>query len=197
MDDHALKSIDLSRAGNADGIRTRSKITELLWYFTEMAVLYNPLVLSSRMRALALRMFGAQIGQGVVLRSRLRVKYPWKLAIGDHCWIGEDVWIHNQDEVRIGKHCVVSQGTFITTGSHDTRKTMGLVTRPVVLEDGAWVTSRCIVLMGVTVGHNSIITPGSVVHKTVPPMGVYGGNPLKFIQERSIDLENLDQQHHH
>jgi putative colanic acid biosynthesis acetyltransferase WcaF len=40
---------------------------------------------------------------------------------------------------------------------------MGLITRPIVIEDGAWITSRCIVLGGVTVGRNAIVKAGSRV----------------------------------
>lgn len=183
--------IDLSRAGTGNFRRGRPKWFEALWMVFEWLLVTNPLQVSSAVRVFTLRLFGASIGKSVIMRPRIRVKFPWNLVIGDHCWIGEGVWIHNQAQVTIGNHVVVSQETFITTGSHDTRKTMDLIVRPVVIQDGAWVTSRCIVLQGVEIGRNTIVTPGSVVHRSLEPGGIYGGNPCKFINPREMD-EGLD-----
>jgi putative colanic acid biosynthesis acetyltransferase WcaF len=110
----------------------------------------------------------------VILRPRLRVRFPWKLEIGDRSWIGEDVWLHNQDRISIGSDAVVSQGTFITTGSHAHRRDMALVTRPVVVSNGAWITARCIVLGGSQIGVSALITPGTVVSGEIPDAVVFG-----------------------
>jgi putative colanic acid biosynthesis acetyltransferase WcaF len=136
------------------------------------------------LRVWALRLFGARIGANIIMRPRVRVKFPWNLRIGDNCWIGEGVWIHNQGLVTIEDNTVVSQETFITTGSHDVYRSMDLIIKPVVLRRGAWLTTRCIVLQGVEVGQNTVVTPGSVVRGTLPPNRVYGGNPAAFIRER-------------
>jgi hypothetical protein len=93
------------------------------------------------------------------MRPRLRVRFPWNLRIEDNCWIREGAWIHNQGLVTIESNAVVSQEAFITTGSHDIYRSMGLIIKPVVIRHGAWVTSRCIVLQGVEVGQNTVATP--------------------------------------
>ena len=46
-----------------------------------------------------LRLFGAKIGKGVVIKPCVNIKYPWKLRIGNYVWIGENVWIDNLDTV--------------------------------------------------------------------------------------------------
>lgn len=115
-----------------------------------------------------LRLFGANIGSGVIFRPRTRVKFPWKLSLGDNSWIGEGVWIHNQDQVDIGHDVVISQETMITTGSHALRRDMALVTRPVVIEDGAWITSRCLITGGVTIGRSSVVEPLSLISQDIP-----------------------------
>ncbi|WP_211435146.1 hypothetical protein [Blastococcus sp. DSM 46786] len=144
------------------------------WGVAELLLVSNPWQISSRLRRAVLVAFGARIGDGVVLRPRLRVRFPWKLAIGDRSWIGEDVWLHNQDELTIGSDAVVSQGTFITTGSHAHRRDMALLTRPVTIEDGAWVTARCIVLGGSRIGVSALVKPGTVVSGEVPDGMVFG-----------------------
>jgi putative colanic acid biosynthesis acetyltransferase WcaF len=144
------------------------------WGVVELLLVSNPWQISSRLRRAALRAFGARIGDGVVLRPRLRVRFPWKLTIGDRSWIGEDVWLHNQDRLTIGADVVVSQGTFVTTGSHAHRRDMALITRPVLICDGAWVTARCTVLGGSRIGVSALVTPGTVVRADVPDGMVFG-----------------------
>lgn len=153
----------------------RPLLVVLLWGLCELLFVTNPVQISSRLRVAVLRAFGARIGSGVVFRPRTRVKFPWKLEIDDDSWIGEGVWFHNQDRVTIGHDVVVSQESLLTTGSHDSRRDMRLVTRPIVVEDGAWITARCIVLGGTTVGRSALVSPGTVVDRDAPAGLVFGG----------------------
>ena len=154
------------------------------WGLVELLLVSNPWQISSRLRRAALVAFGARIGEGVLLRPRLRVRFPWKLSIGDRSWIGEDVWLHNQDQLTIGSDAVVSQGTFVTTGSHAHRRDMALITKPVVIEDGAWVTARCVVLGGSRIGVSALVVPGTVVSGDVPNGMVYGQQPGTVLRPR-------------
>jgi putative colanic acid biosynthesis acetyltransferase WcaF len=152
--------------------RPRSQV--YLWSIVELLIVTNPWQISSSLRVRALKLFGADIGKGVIFRPRTRVKFPWKLHIGDRSWIGEGVWFHNQDHIYIGSDVVLSQETFLTTGSHAHRRDMALITRPIHVEDGAWVTARCVLLGGTVIGQSALVTPSSVVHGHVPPNRVWG-----------------------
>ncbi|WP_298582740.1 acetyltransferase [uncultured Kocuria sp.] len=172
--DSDVPVIDLSQAPGEGEAWNRPKWMIYLWSATELVLVTNPWQISSGLRTKALRAFGAKIGDGVIIRPRTRIKFPWNLEVGDRSWIGEGVWIHNQDQVTIGHDAVVSQETFITTGSHAHRKDMGLITRPVTIEDGAWVTSRCVVTGGVTVGRSALVQPLTLVNRDVGPNVVLG-----------------------
>ncbi|ROS78678.1 acetyltransferase [Cellulomonas sp. PhB143] len=147
----------------------RPLTVRLLWLLTERVFVTNSLQLSSRVRVAALRAFGARIGERVVFRPRTRVRFPWNLEIGNDCWIGEGVWISNRDKVLIEHDVVVSQESFITTGSHDVRSDMRVVTGPVTVRAGAWITTRCIVLGGVEIGRSAVVAPGNVISRHVAP----------------------------
>ncbi|CAN7745759.1 putative colanic acid biosynthesis acetyltransferase [Cupriavidus necator] len=176
--------IALDHAGKGNYARRRGRLVEALWFVLEAALINNKLVPFSALRVGLLRMFGAHIGRGCRLMHPIRVKYPWNLEVGDACWFGVDVWLYNQDRIRIGSHVCISQGSFLTTGSHAVDSNMDLQVAPIVIEDGAWVSSRCIVQKGVTIGRSAVVTPMSVVHRSLAPGGIYGGNPCRFIRNR-------------
>lgn len=173
--DHTEHSrvINLSEAPGERQAWDRPRWMVYAWAVVERLVVTNSWQVSSKLRVAALRAFGASIGDGVVFRPRTRVSFPWKLHIGDRCWIGEGVWFHNQDHITLGKDVVVSQETFLTTGSHRHRHDMALVTRPIRIESGAWVTSRCIILGGVTVGRNALVRAGVRVSEDVPAHAIW------------------------
>ncbi|OAJ51563.1 colanic acid biosynthesis acetyltransferase [Paraburkholderia ginsengiterrae] len=176
--------IDLGQAGKGNYEARRSALIELIWFVVEACVINNKLLPLSFVRVALLRLFGAKIGTGCRFVHPLRVKAPWNLEVGDKCWFGVDVWIYNQAPIRIGSNVCISQGTFLTTGSHDMSTTMELRVAPIVIEDGVWITSKCVVQMGVTIGRSAVVTPLSVVHRSLEPEGVYGGNPCRFIRKR-------------
>jgi putative colanic acid biosynthesis acetyltransferase WcaF len=164
----------------APGERTswgRSKAIVYLWGIAELLFVSNPWQISSALRVKVLRLFGAEIGEGVIFRPRTRVRFPWKLHIGDDSWIGEGVWFHNQDHIYVGHDVVISQETFLTTGSHAHKRDMALITRPIHIEPGSWITSRCMVLGGSRIGASALVRPMSLVQSEVPAGAVVSGNP--------------------
>src|SRR5690348_15095851 len=80
--------VRLDRFGNDTFPRGRGKLTEALWLLASALFVQSP-VPGSRLRIWLLRAFGATIGEGVVVKPRVTVKFPWRLSIGSHSWIGE------------------------------------------------------------------------------------------------------------
>jgi putative colanic acid biosynthesis acetyltransferase WcaF len=79
---------------------------------------------------------------------------------------------------------VISQDSFITTGSHDWQQTMELVVKPVSIGNGVWLNARCMVLQGVEIGDNALVLPGSVVNRSLPAQSICGGVPARFLRLR-------------
>lgn len=157
------------------------------WYLINEVFLRNPLNISSGLKVFLLRLFGAKIGHGVVIKPHVNIKYPWKLTIGNHCWLGEGIWIDNLDTVTIEDHVCISQGAFLICGNHDFTTTgFDLTVAPIVLKSGCWIGAKSIVCPGVTVGNHAVLTLASVASQHLEPYGIYRGNPAERIKTRTF-----------
>jgi putative colanic acid biosynthesis acetyltransferase WcaF len=183
----AASQIDLSVPDNTELVRGAPLLVEAAWYFCGLPLLRSHWITSSSFRSRLLRLFGAKIGKGVYIKPGLRVKFPWYFEVGDHTWLGEDLWVDNLAQVSIGEHCCISQGAYLCTGNHDwSAPDMRLFRKPIRFERGSWVGARSVVCPGVTLGAGAIAAAGSVVTKDVPAMEVHAGNPAGFVRRREL-----------
>ncbi|OQP49449.1 acyl transferase [Niastella populi] len=164
-----------------------SKPKQILWYFVNIIFFKNPFIIISSLKVALLKAFGAKIGKGVVIKPVTNIKYPWKLQIGEHSWIGEEVWIDNLSQVYIGRNVTISQGALLLTGSHDhTRITFDFISYPIRLEDGVWIGARAVVFGGTTCQSHSILGMNSVAEKDLKSYTIYKGNPAIPVLSRTI-----------
>lgn len=177
---------DLSTYKN-DWYRPGPRLKIVLWFLVNAVILNGYLPIPVRLKVAVLRLFGARIGRGVVIKPAVNIKYPWLLSVGDHVWIGEEVWIDNLTHVRIGSHACLSQGAMLLTGNHDYR-TPGfeLLVKPITLEDGAWIGARAVVCPGVTVRSHAVLAVGSVATRDLDAYTIYQGNPAVAVRKREI-----------
>ncbi len=163
------------------------KWRQVLWYFIGFPLIRCGFITNYTIKIHILRLFGAEIGRGVVVKSGVRVKYPWKLKIGDDSWIGENVWIDNLAEVKIGINSCLSQGAYLCTGSHDWSKdSFDLIAKPIVVGDSVWIGAKAQIAPGVIVGEGAVLTLGSVAVKNLDPWSINQGNPARQIKIREI-----------
>ena len=153
--------INLSTFNNSDYSRGASRVKELLWWLVRSLLFAPWFPVPSSIKVTALRLFGAKVGEGVVIRSRVNITFPWNLEIGDHVWIGDEVLILSLAKVTIGNHVCISQRSFLCSGSHDFRKeSFDLITQPIVVEDSCWICAQAFVGPGVTVASGTMVKAG-------------------------------------
>ncbi len=122
---------------NNNWYKPGSILKRLVWYFVNLIFIKNPWNPFVGLKRVILRFFGAKIGKGVVIKPSVNIKYPWKLEIGDHVWVGEGVWIDNLGMVKINDHVCVSQGALLLTGNHNYKKTsFDLIVEDITLKEG-------------------------------------------------------------
>lgn len=163
-----------------------NSIKRLVWYFINVIFFKSAFPLNG-VKIRILRVFGAVVGKGVVIKPSVNIKYPWRLVIGNYVWIGEQVWIDNLGDVKIGDNCCISQGAMLLNGNHDYSKTsFDLMVGDIVLENGVWVGAKSVVCPGVTCGNHAVLTVGSIATKNLDPYGIYQGNPALKVKERTF-----------
>lgn len=147
--------------------KQRSSLTQALW-FTAMNVVFIKWWCPSRLRVALLRAFGAEIGDGVLIRHHVRVLWPWKLTIGANAWIGEGVWILNLEDVHIGHDTCISQEVSLVTGSHDMASpTFEFDNGSIMVGDRAWIAFGATILRGSRVGNGAVVGAHCLVRGNV------------------------------
>ncbi len=179
-----LLRMDLSRYDNSDFDRGAPRWREALWVLVRAAFFATAVPWPSPVRVALLRAFGARVGKGVVIRGNVNISFPWRLEIGDHVWIGEDVGILSLATVTLGPNVCLSQRAYLCTGSHDYRAAdFKLVTRPIFIHAETWIAAAAFIGPGVEIGPRAVVAAGSVVSKSVPADVLVGGNPARLIRE--------------
>lgn len=140
------------------------------------------------------------IGKRVCIWKGARIEaFGAESEAGPRLEIGDDTVIHLNfhcgaaESVKIGRDVMIAGRVYISDHDHvfddpdrPARWTDGLVTKPVVIGDGAWLGEGCVILKGVTVGRRAVIGANAVVTRDVPPFAIVGGIPARVI--RTIDL---------
>ncbi len=163
----------------------KPKLIQLFWYVICILFFESSWLPFYRVKIWLLRLFSAKIGQGLVIKPKVYIKYPWNLEVGDDVWIGEGVRIDNLALVKLGSNVCVSQNAFLLTGNHNYRSAgFELMTGSISIEDEVWVGASSIVCPNTVLTKGCIITVGSVISGTTTANRVYRGNPAIDIKPR-------------
>jgi len=165
--------------------RGKSKIVVQLWSLIQCTLFrLSPKIFYSWRRFL-LRLFGAKVGNNVLIRPTAKILYPWKLTIGAWSWIGDDVTLYNMANINIGENCVVSQKSYLCTGSHDDSKpSFDIFAKPITIQNEAWISSDVFIAPNVNIGKACVVGFRSTVNTDLPPKMICFGNPAKPIKPR-------------
>ena len=161
---------DLSKFLVPKGQRGRPAWFVQLWFiFETLFIRWTPQALYP-WRRVAFRLFGAKIGRRVLIRPGVHVTFPWKLTVGDHCWIGDNATLYNVERITIGEHSVVSQEAYLCTATHDHREvSFPVIASPIHIGAECWIAARAFVGPGVQIGQGAVVGACSVLLEDVPP----------------------------
>jgi len=165
--------------------RGRNAFTVQLWWLVQSIFFRTSPQFLYGWRNFLLRLFGAKIGKKVIIRPSVKITYPWKLSIGDYSWIGDDVDLYTLGEIAIGNHVVISQRSYLCTGSHDYLKTdFPIYQKQIKICDQVWIATGVFIAPGTTIGEGSVIGSRSSVYKDIPSNKICIGTQAKIIRDR-------------
>ena len=162
--EHTTAKLNLGNFPNPDFPGNKGLVVRVIWYLMNAIVLQSRLpLLPSGAKAALLRLFGARVGRGAVIKPRVTIKYPWFLELGANVWIGEGVWIDNPGMVTVGANVCISQDAYLVTGNHDfTRDDFRFFSQPVTVGERTWICAKAIVPPGSVIPANTVVPIGSV-----------------------------------
>jgi acetyltransferase-like isoleucine patch superfamily enzyme len=143
-----------------------------------------------------------RLGRGVRVgrRVQLGTTPEERLQIGDYSSLHNNCIVLGN--VTIGRHCLLSNNIFISSGDHfarisppmlikdqdrlvlDDPEARALHSRAVTVDDDCWIGWGAVVRRGVHIGRGAIVGANSVVTRDVPPYEVHGGVPARRIGTR-------------
>ena len=157
----------LSKFTGAGYSKGKSKTTQAIW-FAVQNLIFIKWWLPKSLRPVLLRMFGAKIGSNAFIRHKVRILWPWKLEIGNDCWLGEDLWILNLEDIKIGDDVCLSQGVMLCSGGHDyNSESFEYRNSPITIGDGVWLAVQTLILPGVKIGNGATILARCTVSQNV------------------------------
>jgi putative colanic acid biosynthesis acetyltransferase WcaF len=146
-------------------------------------------------RSFLLRVFGATVGAHVRIDPSVRILFPWNLAIGDWCALGQDVRIYNPGLIVLGQKVTISHGAHLCAGTHDyTRADLPLRKVPIWIGDEAWVCADAFIGPGSVVGRGAVVGARAVVSGPVADWTVVAGNPAKEIGPRELQAARTERE---
>lgn len=168
--------------------RGRNAFVVQLWWLVQTLFFNTSPQVFYGWRRFLLRLFGAKIGKKVIIRPSVKTTYPWKVSIGDYSWIGDDVVLYSLGEIEIGNNVVVSQKSYLCTGSHDyLTKSFLIFAKKITIEDECWIATDVFVAPGITIKKGTVVGSRSSVYKDLPANKVCVGNPAKVIRDRKVE----------
>jgi putative colanic acid biosynthesis acetyltransferase WcaF len=179
---------NLSLYKNPNNFRGKSKYIVQLWWFVQNTLFAcSPQVMYGWRRFL-LRCFGAKIGKKVIIRPSVKITYPWKVLISDYSWIGDDVVLYSLGEIEIGANTVISQRSYICTGSHDyTKIDFPIYADKIIIEDCCWLATDVFVAPGKIIKKGAVVGARSSVFNDLDSFSIYAGSPAKFVKKRDFE----------
>jgi 2,3,4,5-tetrahydropyridine-2,6-dicarboxylate N-succinyltransferase len=170
-----VEDVFAKTAGSLDAVKFRYRLPS---YYDKLPTKRNWKKLGARCVPPGVARYGSYLGKGAILM-------PGYVNVGAYVDDGSmvDTWATVGSCAQIGKNVHLSGGVGIG-GVLEPPQAL-----PVIVEDGAFVGSRCIVVEGVRIGTEAVLGAGVVLTASTPIVDVRGSEPVVtkgYVPPRSV-----------
>jgi maltose O-acetyltransferase len=127
------------------------------------------------------------IGTDAIIKPPLYLDYGSHLSIGNGTFVNTGLVALDAAPISIGADCQFGPNVQQLTASHPidpiARREKWETCKPIQIGDNVWIGGGVIVLAGITIGDNSIISAGAVVTRDIPANVLAVGNPARVVRE--------------
>jgi len=148
----------------------------------ELALHRCPPFVGARAITTGLRLAGARVASSTVFWGMPTLVGPGdvasRLEIGELCGLNYGCYFELDAPITLVEHVAVGHEVMFLTRTRDERfghRGEASGARPIVVEAGSWLGSRCVILPGVTIGAGSVVGANVVVRESLPPNTLLAG----------------------
>lgn len=124
---------------------------------------------------------GIKAGAGTKVVGPMYFGNVVSISIGDHCWVGKNLYIEGNGKVVIGDNVDIAPHVVLETGGHLTgtsgrRAGEGLI-NTISIGDGVWIGVRSTIINSVNIAEGGIVAAGALVRADVSDNKLVAGVP--------------------
>lgn len=143
-----------------------------------------PPFVGARAISAGLRLAGAKVAKSTIFFGMPTLTgtgrdVAWRLTIGELCGLNYGCHFELDAAVTLADHVAIGHQVMFLTRSRSLgepgRRGQEAEAKPIRVEAGAWIGSRCTILPGVTVGAGAVVGAAVVVREDVPPNTLLSG----------------------
>ena len=137
-----------------------------------------------------------EIGPRVIIDAFVKIKPAGgsgDVIIGAGSTINSGCVLYTGNGITIGRDVAIAANCTFAPVNHAFRDRGVPIVRQgfspskggIRVGDDVWIGANCVLLDGAVVGQGCVVAAGSIVRGTLEPYGVYGGQPLRRLSERT------------
>ncbi len=130
-----------------------------------------------------------KIGKKSRIMMHVRIYAPHKIIIGERTVINEWCYLDGRGGISIGNNVTVATFSKLITAAHSVDdQFFSYYSLPITLEDNVAIFSDSLILGGAMLEKGCVISAKSLVRRgTYNMLGIYAGNPAKYIRDRKCN----------
>lgn len=160
------------------------KLREASYLTKKLLVPMNNSSDPNEIRKILRQITGTDVHETVTVFTPLYINYGKNIKIGKNVFINFDCIFLDLGGITIEDNVLIAPRVSLLSESHplSPAERQSLISAPIHIKKGAWISASATILAGVTIGENSVVAAGAVVSKDVPDNVLVGGIPAKILK---------------